>query len=227
MRVALSGGSRVALFGGSFDPPHRGHVAIARAAADRFRLDTVFFVPAARQPLKQAGPSASYAQRLTMTALACAEDPERFAVSELDAPQADGAPNYTVDTLARLAEILPRATIFNLVGADSFRDLARWRDPERLLALAEWIVVSRPGFGFAGGLAEPEGMPLTAGQRARVHLLDSVNEEVSATSLRERLGRGEPCVDLLPPLVSAYIQQQGLYRAALQGSGAEPGEPLG
>ncbi len=199
---------RVALFGGSFDPPHRGHMALARAAADSFALDLVLFAPAGRQPLKEAATGASFQQRLAMVALACREDP-RFAVSELDAPHLDGRPNYTVDTLARLQTLFPEAQRFNLAGADSFLTLSRWREPLRMLELAEWIVVSRPGFP----LVEPEEFLLDERQRRRIHLLDSVHEDVAATGLRERLHAGDPCTDLLPPLVSAYIEQRGLYRS--------------
>ena len=198
---------RVALFGGSFAPPHRGHMALARATADSFALDLVFFAPAGRQPLKKSSTAASYQQRLAMVALACAEDP-RFAVSELDAPRPDGQPNYTVDTLARLKTLFPDGQRFNLAGADSFLTLGRWREPARMLELAEWIVVSRPRFP----LVEPEGLPLNEHQRSRIHLLNSVHEDVAATNLRERLRTGDPCTDLLPPPVSAYIEQQGLYR---------------
>src|ERR1700677_2295171 len=102
---------RVALFGGSFDPPHRGHLAVAAAAADRFSLDRVLFAPARRQPLKYAS-DASFAARCTMTARACCED-SRFEFSALDAPRTDGQPNYTVDTLEQLQQSMPGATIFN------------------------------------------------------------------------------------------------------------------
>ena len=197
---------RIALFGGTFDPPHRGHTAIAAAAADRFRLDTVLFAPAGRQPLKAHPAGASFDDRLAMTRLACAEDP-RFQASTRDAPRPDGAPNYTVDSLISLRDQLPDAQIFNLVGADSFHDLARWHMPERLLQLAEWIVVSRPGYL----LADPPGLTLTPAERQRVHLLDSVHEDVAATSLRERLATGDPCDDLLVPPVLAYIRQHHLY----------------
>ena len=198
---------RVALFGGSFDPPHRGHVAIARAAADRFQLDQVLFAPAGRQPLKAAHAVASFADRLSMTALACGED-SRFRPSGIDAPLPGGKPNYTVDTLHTLLDSMPRGDVlYNLVGADSFHSLARWHEPKKLLELAEWIVVSRPGFT----LEEPKGMTLSAAQRSRIHLLDSVHEEVAATDLRERLQRGDPCRDLLPGEVSAYIHRHHLY----------------
>jgi nicotinate-nucleotide adenylyltransferase len=198
---------RVALFGGSFDPPHHGHTAIATAAADVFDLDKVLFAPVGRQPLKPEGVPAGFADRLAMVELACRVDP-RFEVSDLDAPRSDGAPNYTVQTLAALYDVVPDARLFNLVGADSFLDLPRWHEPERLLELAEWIVVSRPGFP----LANLSGLGLTPYQRGRVHLLQTVHEDVAATNLRERLEVGDPCTDVLDPAVSAYIQAHRLYR---------------
>jgi nicotinate-nucleotide adenylyltransferase len=197
---------RVALFGGSFDPPHHGHIAIATAAADVFDLDSVLFAPVGRQPLKPGG-AASFSDRLAMVELACRPDP-RFAVSALDAPRHDGLPNYTVETLATLHEAMPDVRLFNLVGADSFLDLPRWHEPERLLEVAEWIVVSRPGFPLAN--LAPLG--LTAQQRGRVHLLQTVHEDVAATNLRERLEAGDGCADVLAPEVSAYIQAHRLYR---------------
>ncbi len=208
---------RVALFGGSFDPPHRGHMALARAAADTFALDLVLFAPAGRQPLKKAVTGASYLQRLAMVSLACEED-STFAASELDAPHANGQPNYTVDTLTRLQQLFPNDQRFNLAGADSFATLGRWREPARMLHLAEWIVVSRPGFP----LVEPEGMFLSEQQRRRIHLLDSVHEDVAATSLRERLHLGDSCIDLLPPRVSNYIEQQSLYQTSLGPASIHP-----
>jgi len=198
---------RLALFGGSFDPPHHGHIAIATAAADVFDLDKVFFAPVGRQPLKPEGVPASFADRLAMVELACGVDP-RFDVSDLDAPKSDGSPNYTVQTLATLQEAMPDTRLFNLVGADSFLDLRRWHEPERLLDLAEWIVVSRPGFP----LANLSTLGLTPRQRGRVHLLQTVHEDVAATDLRERLETGDQCVDVLDPAVSAYIQSHHLYR---------------
>jgi nicotinate-nucleotide adenylyltransferase len=208
---------RIALFGGSFDPPHRGHLAIAQAAAEAFALDRVLFAPAGRQPLKRAGHTASYDQRLAMCRLACAEtDPIRFAASTLDAPLADGSPNYTVRTLELLAAQYPRAQLFNLAGADTFQHLAQWRDPQRLLQLAEWIVVSRPG----SPLRPPDGLALTPAQLARVHLLDTVHEDIAATTLRQRLAQSDSAAaaldDLLPPSVAAYIAAHHLYTTLLQ-----------
>jgi nicotinate-nucleotide adenylyltransferase len=199
---------RIALFGGSFDPPHRGHVAIARAAAEEFQLDRILFAPAGRQPLKRDGHTASFSERLAMVALTCADaDPVRFFASAIDAPNPDGTPNYTVETLEALSAQFPQAELFNLAGADSFQHLAQWREPYRVLALAEWIVVSRPG----APLAVPAGLDLTAAQRSRIHLLDSVHEDIAATHLRERLAQGSPCTDLLTPSVAAYIAQHRPY----------------
>jgi nicotinate-nucleotide adenylyltransferase len=219
---------RVAFFGGTFDPIHRGHMRLASATADAYALDRVFFVPVGNQPLKPGPTVASYADRLAMAELALASGPlhrpatdnlqsatdnspdPRFAVSALDAPHPDGSPNYTVDSLAALARELPSASLFVLTGADSFLDLRRWRSPDRLLALAEWIVVSRPDFPLSESQFAP--LTLTPAQRARVHLLATVHEEVSATDLRRRLQAGDPCPGLLPPAVADYIQSHGLYR---------------
>jgi nicotinate-nucleotide adenylyltransferase len=106
-----------------------------------------------------------------------------------------------VDTLAALRRERPDDALFVLVGADSFLGLSRWREPERLLALAEWIVVSRPGFSLA-----PQALP-----GGRVHLLESVHEDVSATELRRRLRDGEECAELVPEAVLGYIREHRLY----------------
>jgi len=219
---------RVAFFGGTFDPIHRVHLRLACAAADAFALDRVLFAPVGSQPLKPEPTVASYADRLAMVELALAPEARhrpatdnlqpatgnspdpRFDVSTLDAPRCDGSPNYTVDSLAALARELPGASLFVLTGADSFLDLRRWRSPDRLLELAEWIVVSRPEFPLSEAQLAP--LALTPAQRARVHLLATVHEDVSATDLRRRLQAGDPCPGLLPPAVAAYIQSHGLYR---------------
>jgi nicotinate-nucleotide adenylyltransferase len=218
---------RIALFGGTFDPIHRGHLAVAAAAADTFALDRVLFAPVGRQPLKPEAPTASFADRLAMVTLALSPTDNlqpttcNFLPSTLDAPRPDGSPNYTVDTLAALAREFPGATLFVLAGADSFLDLPHWRSPHELLALAEWIVVSRPGSPLTPAFLDlPQLAPLalTATQRARVHLLATVHEEVSATELRHRLQLGDPCPGLLPPTVAAYIQSHRLYRETVLGN---------
>jgi nicotinate-nucleotide adenylyltransferase len=216
---------RTAIFGGTFDPPHRGHMAIARAAADAFQLDQVLFAPTGRQPLKLKSNPASFGDRLAMVAAACADagaadpvhDPEapaasRFAVTDLDRPRPDDLPNYTVDALTDLRALRPDDTLFSIAGADSFLTLYHWREPQRLFELAEWIVVTRPGYELSDERLAP--LHLTPAQRARVHLLTGIAEEVSATGLRERLQQGDLCTDLLSPSVAQYIQQHHLYRPA-------------
>ena len=141
-----------------------------------------------------------------MVRLACRVDP-RFHACLVDAPQPDGAPNYTVETLATLRQQMPDATLFNLVGADSFLTLRQWREPDRLLTLADWIVVSRPG----SSLDDLSGLRLTPEQRTHVHFLTTVHEDVSATQLRQHLAAGDPCQDLLLPEVEQYIRQHRLY----------------
>jgi nicotinate-nucleotide adenylyltransferase len=207
---------RVAFFGGTFDPIHRGHLAIASAAANAFALDRVLFAPVGRQPLKSEGVIASFSDRLAMTTLGIAfADEPHFTVSSVDAPRSDGTPNYTVDTLEALAREYPDAALFAVTGSDSFLTLCKWRSASRLLALSEWIVVSRPEFPLTPAFLDlPEFAPLalSPAQRERIHLLAGVHEEVSATDLRRRLATGDPCTGLLAPGVVSYIQSHHLYR---------------
>ena len=198
---------RVALFGGTFDPPHRGHLGIARAAADAFQLSSVLFAPVGLQPLKDGRTTTPFADRFAMVELASGADP-RFQVSAIDAPRVDGSPNYTVDTLATLHNQMPEAVIFSLVGADSFLSLRQWREPRRLLALAEWIVVSRPG----SPLGDLTSLGLMEEEHKRIHLIESIHDEISATELRHRLADGDPCRNLIAPAVAGYIRDHGLYR---------------
>jgi nicotinate-nucleotide adenylyltransferase len=199
---------RLGYFGGSFDPPHLGHLAVAEAATRAFSLGSVLFVPTGRQPLKPVGPSAAFPDRLAMTHLLCESQPEaNFAVSTLDAPLANGEANYTVDALDRLHQQTPADEVFVLVGADAFLELRRWRDPDRLIELAEWIVVSRPG----SALQEMDELALSAAQRRRVHALEGVAEPASARRIREDLRAGSDCAGLLPPTVVAYIRAHHLY----------------
>ena len=200
---------RVGFFGGSFDPPHRGHLAAALAAADRFGLERVLLAPTARQPLKPDGPVASFEDRLEMVRLLC-EGSARLEASAVDAPAADGQPNYTIDTLQRLQGVFGAdETIFVIVGVDAFLGLRRWRSAEELLSAAEWIVVTRPGFA-PERLAE---LKLSKEERARVHLLGGVAEEVSATQIREALREGLDCKGLVPAAVLDYIRERHLYGA--------------
>ncbi len=150
---------RIGFFGGSFDPPHRGHLAFARAAADAFSLDQVLLAPVGMQPLKDYS-SADFLHRYAMITLAAQAD-ARLLPSLLDAPLLSSRhqehPNYTVDTLARLSALLhitgEPSALFTLLGADSLLQIRNWHQPVQMLALSDWIVASRPGF-LAGNLPD-------------------------------------------------------------------------
>jgi len=136
---------RVAFFGGSFDPPHLGHLGVARAAREALGLDTVLFAPVGTQPLKPHGLVAGFEDRLAMTRLAIADEPG-FALSLADAPQPSGAPNYTLETLIALRAQLPsESDLFCLMGADSFAGFNRWHRAAEIPFVATLIVASRPG----------------------------------------------------------------------------------
>jgi nicotinate-nucleotide adenylyltransferase len=191
---------RIGYFGGTFDPPHRAHLRVAQAAADAFALDRVLLAPTGVQPLKSAAPQAAYDDRLAMTRLLCADDP-RLEASDLDAPREDGSPNYTIDALDRMRAQFPHAEIFIIVGADSFATLPHWHEYKRLLAEAQWIVVSRP---------EAEALPAPT---SNIHLLATVDEDISATAIRERLRVGVSTDRMVTPTVNLYIARMHLYHA--------------
>ena len=198
---------RVGLFGGSFDPPHRGHLAVAEAVRDTFALDRILLAPAAIQPLKTDGAHASFADRLHMVELLC-EGAHGIAASTIDGPQPGGRPNYTTDTLRRLRQELPPGTeVFVIVGADAFLGIRQWKDPETLLNEAQWIIVSRPGFD----LHQLKALELTAEQRARIQTLSGFENPLSATEIRERLQEHATATGLVPPKVLEYIRAHRLY----------------
>ena len=213
---------RLGYFGGTFDPPHRAHLEVALAAAQAFALDRVLLAPTGRQPLKDAEPIAPYADRLAMVKLLCAAAsgagvplgspfvaPAPRALleaSELDAPHADGSPNYTVDALDTLQAEFPGAALFCIVGADSLLSLSRWKEPERLLAVAEWIAVLRPEVEV-----DLAAMALTPKQQGRIHLLTGVDDDTSATGVRERLRVGVSPGDRVTREVMLYISRMRLY----------------
>ena len=168
---------RIALFGGTFDPPHCGHIGIAQAAVQLLSLERVLMAPVGRQPLKRDQTQSSFEDRLVMVQLACVDHPP-LAASVIDAPRMDGRFNYSHDTLERLRETLPpEDELFCLVGADSLHTLRTWHRAADALLLAQWIVAARPGFtlealetmlprGITAGIPEKgEGwlrVPLTA-----------------------------------------------------------------
>ncbi len=201
---------RLGWLGGSFDPPHLGHLAIAQAAATHLGLDQVLLAPTGLQPLKHSGAGASFEHRLAMVRLLCDSGGAPLCQpSILDAPNPDGSPNYTVDALDRLQLQLPDAELFALIGADSLADLPRWRSADRLLQLATWVAISRPGYPLPDPLPAPLEAARTSGH---LELLTGVDVPVSSTELRALLRRGADCTGLLPPAVLSYIQQHALYR---------------
>lgn len=200
---------RVGLFGGSFDPPHRGHLAVALAVRARFALDRVLLAPTAVQPLKAAGAAAPFDDRLRMVELLC-EGVDGLEASAIDGPQPDGRPNYTIDTLQRLrAEMPTGAEIFLVVGADAFLGVRHWKAHDALLQEASWIVVSRPGFD----LSVMDSLGLTPEQRSRVEILSDFSISVSATEVRERLHEHATASELVPAKVLEYITAHHLYRS--------------
>lgn len=237
------GDMRVAFFGGSFDPPHLGHLAVARAAQAAFALDKVLFAPVGMQPLKKDGSAASFEDRLAMMSLAIAGEPG-FEVSLADAPRpaADGSskPNYTVDTVKKLRNSLgPGATLFCLIGADSFFSLHHWHRAVEIPFLAQLIVAARPGQPLENVKdALPAGLRLepapnaekhhagvdvrafivknAAGESAPFYVLPGLHVDISASEIRARMqaGRnGAAAYDLVPAAVGDYIRQHKLYGA--------------
>lgn len=202
---------RLGLFGGSFDPPHNGHVAVAEAALRGFALDRILFAPTGRQPLKPEWPMASFEDRCAMVS-ALTETHPGFQLSMADAPHPDGTPNFTVDLITQLGgEMKPSDRLFNIVGADAFAGLPKWHEPVRLLESCEWIVVSRPGLdpreAIRAAIAKLGLTQVPAG----IHALADVAEAVSATEVRKRLATGLSCSELVPEPVLRYIQRHRLY----------------
>jgi nicotinate-nucleotide adenylyltransferase len=229
----------VALYGGSFDPLHLGHLAVARAAAEKFALDRVYFVPAGAQPLKTQQHVTSFEHRYAMLRLALAGE-EKFVLSGLESPatlQAAGvAAGYTIDTVARLRQQLaPDTRLFLLMGVDAFQHIAKWRAAVELLQSVEFIVASRPGFALADiaqalpselhPKADAVNEMLRAGclqsGAVRIHLLPDVNQDVSATAIRRAAQLGQGLEDLVPRAVADYIVRFGIYGGP---SRPEPGQ---
>jgi len=188
---------RIAFFGGTFDPPHRGHLAVARAAQRALHLDAVLFAPVGAQPLKPQGTTAGFEERVDMTRLAIASDPA-FTVSLIDEPTASGAPNYTIDTLTSLRNQFPfDAELFCLMGADSFLGLRRWHRGAEIPFAAPLIVASRPGQSL-GELAAVLPAGLTISDQP-LPITEPTTDELRAYSLRNPAGETTPFF-LLPGL---------------------------
>jgi nicotinate-nucleotide adenylyltransferase len=231
-------GRRIGFFGGSFDPPHRGHIAVAHAARAALELDTVLFAPVGAQPLKPQGSAASFDDRVLMTQLAIACEPG-FEISLADAPTPNNAPNYTIDALQLLRNSLPAGGgLFCLMGADSFLGLRKWHRGAELPFVAPLIVASRPGQGL-GELTDvlPAGLSIenrressrkqhgvevltftlgnASGATAPFYLLPGLHVDISASAIRRQVraaaGQLAHGRELLPDAVSNYIVAHNLY----------------
>jgi nicotinate-nucleotide adenylyltransferase len=231
----------IGLFGGTFDPIHRGHLALARAARERCKLSRILFVPANVPPHKQAQPLSEFAHRYAMIALATAQQKD-FVPSLLESPEdlAPGSsrkanlraqkPNYTIDTVKRLKQSLKKIDkLFLLIGIDAFADIAKWHQAEVLFRECEFVVASRPGFSLAD---VANALPASLRPRQEVtrpfhkqaatgdlvlsgvtiHLLDQVYQPVSSTAIRQAAAAGKPLSRFVEPAVADYIKKMGLYK---------------
>ncbi|HEX3438372.1 MAG TPA: nicotinate (nicotinamide) nucleotide adenylyltransferase [Pseudacidobacterium sp.] len=221
---------KIAFFGGTFDPPHRGHLAIAQAAADRLHLDKVLFAPVGHQPLKDDCSVASFEDRMALVRLAVAPYPG-FEASLADGPRSDNHPNYTIDTLNQLKKSLgPDDQLFCLIGADSFLGLHHWHRAADLLFACNFIVAGRPGSGLTemervlpAGVTVAGDVQLSPdlfrfdlsgreGQRCKLYLLPDLQEDISATEIRQSLTGDARLKEVLPEAVASYIREHNLYR---------------
>jgi nicotinate-nucleotide adenylyltransferase len=193
---------RIGILGGTFDPIHYGHLAIAEEARVGLRLDQILFVPAARQPLKQAGHIATPNQRLAMVQLACNTN-AAFDVStiELDRP----GPSYTVATLEALRSI--EGDLHFILGTDALADLPRWHGAERVVELARIVAIGRPGYT----LDLTPLMHALPQLSERLSFLEGPRLDISSTTLRQRVSENKPIRYQSPDAVVAYIAEHRLY----------------
>ncbi len=227
----------IGLFGGTFDPVHRGHLALARAALEQCKLHRIHFVPANIPPHKQRQPLSPFVHRFAMLALATAEE-KAFVPSLLEAPEEsaksnkDGQekPNYTIDTVRRLKRSSKAGDkLFLLIGVDAFADIAKWHQPEELFRECEFVVASRPGFSLADvANALPERLrprpevtrpfhkqPATGDlvlPGVNIHLLADLRQPASATAIRQAAAAGKPLGRFVDAPVAEYIRKMGLYK---------------
>lgn len=213
----------IAIFGGTFDPIHSGHIAVAEAAARRFGLRQIYFVPSSRPPHKNRQELAPFWDRYAMVALACWKK-KHFVLSLEEAPResADAQFFYSVDTVARFRRKHPRRSIYFIAGADSFLEIGMWKRSRELLDSCDFIIANRPGVrieALRGAIPEEmlgekpsAGAKSLALRKSTVHLLTTVANRISSTEIRRRCKRGLPIRGLVPAAVEEYIHKQALYR---------------
>ena len=216
----------ICLFGGTFNPIHKGHLVVARAAVETQGLERVIFVPTALSPFKLGEATVAYHHRFAMVALATSGD-EDFTVSDLEAPLGNSVgPNYSIDTVRRVRKGLRRSDrLLLLLGADSWAGIAKWKEADSLLRECEIVVVSRPGYPLEDIVAAlPEGTRRRgqAAQKRRggqtlifgdvtIHVLNEVKVPVSSTEIRNAVSAKKPVVKYVHPMVAEYIRKTGIY----------------
>lgn len=190
---------RIGVFGGTFDPPHVGHLLLATDAREALELDRVVFVPAAIQPFKaNTPPEASALDRLEMVRLAIADD-ANYTVDDTEIGRK--GLSFTVDTLEKLSSKYPGARLFLLLGEDALAGIDGWRNPERIRELATLAVMRRSGSGSSGS-SIADGVTTVSARRI----------DVSSTEIRERLRAGKSIKGFVPESVEQFIEARGLYR---------------
>jgi nicotinate-nucleotide adenylyltransferase len=191
---------RIGVFGGTFDPPHVGHLLLASDAREALHLDRLIFVPAATQPLKvHAPPVASPRDRLEMVRLAVADD-ANYTIDDTEIGRK--GLSFTVDTLEQLSKKNPGAEFFLLLGEDSLAGIDDWRSPERIRELATLAVMRRSGSERSPVAAIADGVTTVSARRV----------DVSSTEIRERLRAGKSIKGFVPESVERFIEARGLYR---------------
>lgn len=190
----------VGIFGGTFNPPHMGHLIVAERVRADLRLSRIVFVPSFISPHKQDREIASGEERLMMLRLATGGDP-RYEISDLEIKR--GGVSYTVETLAEMARSLPGDELFFLLGMDNLLEFDTWKDPQRIMELATIVVMTRPGF------ARPERPPI---EGLNLMYCDVPEIAISSTEIRHRVSGGDSIRFLVPEVVEEYIRGRGLYR---------------
>jgi nicotinate-nucleotide adenylyltransferase len=188
---------RIGLYGGSFDPIHLGHVLVGQAALEELELTRLFYIPAARSPFKSDQQPAPSAERLAMIRLALAGQPH-CEVADLEVTR--GGTSFTIDTVRAFATRFPQAELFYLIGADNVSTLPTWRAASELAALAQFIVIPRPG-------EAPQPLP----DSFRGHYLQGFPFGVSSSQIRARVKAGKPIDHLVTPTVAEFIRNNQLY----------------
>ncbi|HEV2246353.1 MAG TPA: nicotinate-nucleotide adenylyltransferase [Terriglobia bacterium] len=215
---------KIAIFGGSFDPIHSGHMQAAKAAARRLQLNKVLFVPTGCPPHKTCNELTDYHHRFAMVALACAED-ARFVPSTLESPNLHPGPHYSIDTVRRAKRMLKSGDkLYFLIGLDALLDLRQWKKFRQLLDSTDFIVVSRPGFKLSEveralpremlGRQPRRGSHQIRLRHTTIYLLPNVEVPLASTDLRRVIQQRREISGMVPPMVEQYILKEGLYRAA-------------